>query len=50
MDFARRMHEIDEKPRAVDRRMGSVVNMGQAIRMLEIGLLVKRMRAKVRHA
>ncbi|CAK7324282.1 unnamed protein product [Dovyalis caffra] len=39
LDFAWRMHEIDEKARLVDRRMGSVVNLEQAIRVLEIGLL-----------
>ncbi|KAJ9174367.1 hypothetical protein P3X46_017395 [Hevea brasiliensis] len=39
VDFAWRMHETDEKSRIVDRRMGSVVNLEQAIRVLEIGLL-----------
>ncbi|XP_002519607.2 L-type lectin-domain containing receptor kinase VIII.1 [Ricinus communis] len=39
VDFAWRMHETDEKERAVDRRMGAVVNLQQAIRVLEIGLL-----------
>lgn len=39
VDFAWRMHETSEKARVVDRRMGSVVNLEQAIRVLEIGLL-----------
>ncbi|KAG6745501.1 hypothetical protein POTOM_049989 [Populus tomentosa] len=39
LDFAWRMHEIDEKERLVDRRMGSMVNLEQAIRVSEIGLL-----------
>jgi serine/threonine protein kinase len=39
LDFAWRMHEIDEKARLVDRRMGSMVNLEQAIRVSEIGLL-----------
>lgn len=32
-------HESDEKNKVVDRRMGSVLNMDQAVRVLEIGLL-----------
>jgi len=39
LDFAWRMHEIDEKVKVVDGRMGSVLNLKQAIRVLEIGLL-----------
>ena len=39
LDFAWRMHEIDEKVKVVDGRMGSVINLKQAIRVLEIGLL-----------
>ena len=39
LDFAWRMHEKDERVRVVDRRMGSVINLEQAILVLEIGLL-----------
>lgn len=39
LDFAWRMHEMDEKAKVVDARMGSVINLKQAIRVLEIGLL-----------
>ncbi|KAL3846046.1 hypothetical protein ACJIZ3_003449 [Penstemon smallii] len=39
LDLAWAMHESDEKGNLVDRRMGSVVNPDQAIRVLEIGLL-----------
>ncbi|KAJ6677435.1 hypothetical protein OIU85_010587 [Salix viminalis] len=39
LDFSWRMHEIDEKARLVDRRMGSMVSLEQAIRVSEIGLL-----------
>ncbi|KAJ4835639.1 hypothetical protein Tsubulata_015312 [Turnera subulata] len=39
VDFAWRMHETDEKGRVVDRRMGSLVNLEQAIKVVEIGLL-----------
>ncbi|XP_030539666.1 probable L-type lectin-domain containing receptor kinase S.7 [Rhodamnia argentea] len=39
LDFSWRMHEINEKVKVFDRRMGSLVNLEQAIRVLEIGLL-----------
>ena len=39
LDFAWRMHEKDEKVKVVDRRMGSVINLEQAILVMEIGLL-----------
>ncbi|KAJ6687424.1 L-TYPE LECTIN-DOMAIN CONTAINING RECEPTOR KINASE VIII.2-LIKE [Salix koriyanagi] len=39
LDFSWRMHETDEKARLVDRRMGSMVSLEQAIRVSEIGLL-----------
>ncbi|KAI9157380.1 hypothetical protein LWI28_021622 [Acer negundo] len=39
VEFAWRMHESDEKVKAVDLRMGSLVNIEQAIRVIEIGLL-----------
>ncbi|KAE8705261.1 mitochondrial chaperone BCS1-like [Hibiscus syriacus] len=39
VDFAWRMHVKDEKVKVVDGRMGSLVNLEQAIRVLEIGLL-----------
>ncbi|KAL5738863.1 hypothetical protein ACOSP7_031624 [Xanthoceras sorbifolium] len=39
VDFAWRMHESNEKAMVVDRRMGSLVNMEQAIKVIEIGLL-----------
>lgn len=34
-----RLHESDEKVKLVDKRMGSVINSDQVIRVLEIGLL-----------
>lgn len=39
LDLAWAKQESDEKGKLVDRRMGSVLNMEQAIRVLEIGLL-----------
>ncbi|CAB4271693.1 unnamed protein product [Prunus armeniaca] len=39
LDFAWRMHEIDEMARVVDKRMGTVINLEQAIRVMQIGLL-----------
>lgn len=39
LDFAWRMHECNDKVKVVDRRMGSLVNLEQATRVLEIGLL-----------
>ncbi|BBG98454.1 hypothetical protein Prudu_007863 [Prunus dulcis] len=39
LDFAWRMHEKDEMARVVDRRMGTVINLEQAIRVMQIGLL-----------
>ncbi|KAF3432715.1 hypothetical protein FNV43_RR23817 [Rhamnella rubrinervis] len=39
LDFAWRKHESDEKVEVMDKRMGSVMNLEQAIRVLEIGLL-----------
>ncbi|TQD94503.1 hypothetical protein C1H46_019748 [Malus baccata] len=39
LDFAWRMHEIDEMVRVVDKRMGTVINLEQAIRVMQIGLL-----------
>ncbi|KAM5557838.1 L-type lectin-domain containing receptor kinase VIII.1 [Rosa sericea] len=39
LDFTWRMHEIGEMRRVVDKRMGAVINLDQAIRVLEIGLL-----------
>ncbi|WRX17381.1 Legume lectin domain - like 3 [Theobroma cacao] len=39
VDFAWRMHMKDEKVKVVDGRMGSLVNLEQAIRVLDIGLL-----------
>ena len=39
LDFAWNLHEIDEKVKIVDRKMGSLINLEQAIRVLEIGLL-----------
>ncbi|XP_052186232.1 L-type lectin-domain containing receptor kinase VIII.2-like [Diospyros lotus] len=39
LDLAWAKHETDEKATVVDRRMGSVVNPEQAVRVLEIGLL-----------
>lgn len=39
LELAWAMHERDEKVKVVDKRMGSVVNLEQAVRVLEIGLL-----------
>ncbi|XVF53268.1 hypothetical protein PTKIN_Ptkin05aG0085700 [Pterospermum kingtungense] len=39
VDFAWRMHVEDEKVKVVDGRMGVLVNLEQAIRVLDIGLL-----------
>lgn len=39
LDYAWRMHESDEKKKVVDKRMGSMMNLDQAIRVLETGLL-----------
>ncbi|CAJ2652365.1 unnamed protein product [Trifolium pratense] len=39
LDFAWNLHETDEKVKLVDRRMGSLINLEQAIRVMEIGLL-----------
>ncbi|PQM41281.1 putative L-type lectin-domain containing receptor kinase S.7 [Prunus yedoensis var. nudiflora] len=39
LDFAWTTHEIDEMARVVDRRMGTVINLEQAIRVMQIGLL-----------
>ncbi|XP_058206319.1 L-type lectin-domain containing receptor kinase S.4-like [Rhododendron vialii] len=39
LDLAWGMHESDGKDKLVDRRMGSVLNVEQAVRVLEIGLL-----------
>ncbi|XP_019195052.1 PREDICTED: L-type lectin-domain containing receptor kinase VIII.1-like [Ipomoea nil] len=39
LDMAWALHEDGEKQKLVDRRMGAVVNMDQAVRVLEIGLL-----------
>ncbi|CAK9171021.1 unnamed protein product [Ilex paraguariensis] len=39
LDLAWAMHEREEKVKVVDRRMGSLVNSEQAVRILEIGLL-----------
>lgn len=39
LDFAWNLHETDEKVKLVDRRMGSLINLEQAIRVVEIGLL-----------
>ncbi|XP_061339167.1 L-type lectin-domain containing receptor kinase VIII.1-like [Gastrolobium bilobum] len=39
LDFAWNLHQIDEKVKLVDRRMGSLINLEQAIRVVEIGLL-----------
>ena len=39
VDFAWRMHVQDGKVKVVDVRMGSLVNLDQAIRVLDIGLL-----------
>lgn len=39
LNFAWRLHETDEKVKLVDKRMGSAMNLEQAIKVLEIGLL-----------
>ncbi|KAK8656154.1 hypothetical protein V6N13_108712 [Hibiscus sabdariffa] len=39
VDYAWRMHVNDEKVKVVDGRMGSLVNLEQAIRVFDIGLL-----------
>ncbi|KAK4277667.1 hypothetical protein QN277_015628 [Acacia crassicarpa] len=39
LDYAWNLHEIDEKVKVLDRRMGSLINLEQANRVLEIGLL-----------
>jgi serine/threonine protein kinase len=39
LDYAWNLHETDEKVKLVDRRMGSLINLEQAIRVMEIGLL-----------
>ncbi|XP_009596657.1 L-type lectin-domain containing receptor kinase VIII.1-like [Nicotiana tomentosiformis] len=39
LDLAWAMHEVQQKETLVDRRMGAVVNLEQAIRVLDIGLL-----------
>ncbi|XP_027331977.1 probable L-type lectin-domain containing receptor kinase S.7 [Abrus precatorius] len=39
LDFAWNLHETNEKVKLVDRRMGSLINLEQAVRVLEIGLL-----------
>ncbi|TKY56410.1 L-type lectin-domain containing receptor kinase S.7 [Spatholobus suberectus] len=39
LDYAWNLHETDEKVKLVDRRMESLINLEQAIRVLEIGLL-----------
>lgn len=39
LDFEWRMHECNDKVKVMDTRMGSLVNLEQAIRVLEIGLL-----------
>ncbi|CAN4089439.1 unnamed protein product [Withania somnifera] len=39
LDLAWAMHEVQQKETLVDRRMGAVVNVNQAIRALDIGLL-----------
>ncbi|RDX97388.1 putative L-type lectin-domain containing receptor kinase S.7, partial [Mucuna pruriens] len=39
LDYAWNLHQTDEKVKLVDRRMGSLINLDQAIRVLEIGLL-----------
>lgn len=39
LDFSWRMHERNEKVKVFDRRMGSLVNLEQAIRVFKIGLL-----------
>ncbi|XP_058762284.1 L-type lectin-domain containing receptor kinase VIII.1-like [Vicia villosa] len=39
LDFAWNLHETNEKVKLVDRRMGSLINLEQAIRVMEVGLL-----------
>lgn len=39
LDYAWNLHQTDEKVKLVDKRMGSLLNLEQAIRVLEIGLL-----------
>lgn len=39
LDLAWAMHEVQQKETLVDRRMGAVVNLEQAIRAVDIGLL-----------
>jgi serine/threonine protein kinase len=39
LDYAWNLHETGEKVKLVDRRMGSLINLEQAIRVMEIGLL-----------
>ncbi|KAL8538255.1 hypothetical protein ACS0TY_000291 [Phlomoides rotata] len=39
LDLAWALHESDAKAKLVDKRMGSVVNPDQAIRVLEVGLM-----------
>ncbi|KAJ7965210.1 putative Lectin-like receptor kinase [Quillaja saponaria] len=39
LDFTWRMHENNEKVKVMDRRMGSMINLEQAIHVVEIGLL-----------
>ncbi|KAK2972810.1 hypothetical protein RJ640_028338 [Escallonia rubra] len=39
LEWAWSMHERDEKVKVVDRKMGSVVNSEQAVRVMDIGLL-----------
>ncbi|KAI4338067.1 hypothetical protein L6164_016420 [Bauhinia variegata] len=39
LDFAWSLQENDDKVKLVDKRMGSLINLEQAIRVLEIGLL-----------
>lgn len=39
LELAWRMHEVNEKVKLVDRRMGSMINQEQAVRTVEIGLL-----------
>ncbi|KAL4575316.1 hypothetical protein LXL04_022158 [Taraxacum kok-saghyz] len=39
LEWAWTMHEINEKEKVVDVKMSSVLNMEQAVRVLEIGLL-----------
>lgn len=39
LEWAWRLHESDEKVKLVDKRMGSVMSLEQAVRVMEIGLL-----------